>query len=413
MFSVLPGGKYSARQNSDGTWDVMDVPFFAEVPKGIKGAPRDITEDDLRDSVDTHRRKYSEDSFLPRLNVLHNYGIHRPMPAGFFLPRSVRPFRMGGKHRPVVFADLLAIPDEVFRRMDRGELPYRSAEVRTYEPLTFGALALLDTEPPHFEFPLMLDFDKSELSVVRLDDGGPTLAYAATGTDGPSAFLFRFAEDDMPDDEKKPDEKDPGDGKMAEGEGDLKGAISAIEAKMKEFTPLLELLPKLQEMLAGAGEEEESIEQEPADEPVAAMSATPAGNEDEATQMQARVSALESYRASNEHEKKVDKTFSSAVDSLESEGYALTDAIKGRIRSAAESGEETLKLFTDTFRETVPKDPPAERSSTGSRPATKRGPPRSCSTPTRARRGSPPPSSASASGVTFRTTSSGRRLRST
>ena len=110
-FSRLPGGKYDARQNSDGTWDVVDVPVFTLVAKGTKGAPRDLTENDLHSAVEAHRRKFRDDQFLARVNVLHNYGVHRPTPAGFFLPTSVRPYRMGGKSRPVIFADLLAVPD--------------------------------------------------------------------------------------------------------------------------------------------------------------------------------------------------------------------------------------------------------------------------------------------------------------
>jgi hypothetical protein len=188
-FSLLPGGRYSSRQNEDGTWDILDVPIFSIVKKGIKRAPRDITEADLKGAVAEHQRQYREDRYAARLNVLHNFGIHKSTPAGFALPSSVRPLRMKGVFQPVVFADFLSISDEVFQAINSNQLPYCSAEVRTYEPLTFGAVALLDTEPPFFEFPLISVGDKEMVKPITSE--GPVVALAH----------FNFQEDPiMPDD---------------------------------------------------------------------------------------------------------------------------------------------------------------------------------------------------------------------
>ena len=360
QFSVLPGGQYRATQNDDGTWDVLDVPVFTEIGKGVKGAPKDITEDDLTTAVTTHQRKFSEDQFLPRLNVLHNYGVHRPTPAGFFLPTAVKPFRMGGRVRPTIFADFLGIPDATFREMDAGQYPYCSVEVRTYEPLQFGACALLDTEDPHFEFP-NITIGEKQVAGVRLDtQGGPALMYAEA--EGTSAYLFRFAEDSMADEDKKDVPMvDDTEEEMAEGGDDLKSAISAIESKMKEFQPLLELLPKLQEMLSGG--EETADAEEPADEPVTALSEKPEAVMSDQTEMSARVAALEDYRRAAEHEKKTERLFSATVNSLESEGYSLSDDTRDKLRAAAEKGEEVLRLFSETYRTAVPKDPPEDLDS--------------------------------------------------
>jgi len=342
-FSKLPGGNYPARQNDDGTWDIQGVPVFSVIAKGIKGAPRDITRDDLVSAVETHRRKFAEDRFLARVNVLHNFGVHRPTPAGFFLPTDVLPFRMGGKVKPVIFADLLSVPDETFRAIDRDELPYCSVEVRTYEPLTFGALALLDTEPPFFEFPLISFGSKEYAQLATVPDDGAV-----------AVARFHFREDAMPDEEKPKDEKPEGQMEAGDGEGDLKSAIAAIEAKMKEFVPLLELLPKLQEMLSGAGAEEEKPEGDgPVNEPVSALKA----NE---PVLLGRIAALEQFKADSLAEKIRDRLFSAAVGKLEADGYSLADEPLSILREAAAKGQESLDLVVKSFRQGLTQDPPSD-----------------------------------------------------
>ena len=344
QFSRLPGGKYDARQNPDGTWDVADVPIFSTVPKGTKGAPKDIVEADLRAAVETHQKKFSEDKFLPRLNRLHNYGVHRPEPAGFFLPREVRPFRMGGTTRPVIFADLISVPDVVFRDLESDVLPYCSVEVRTYEPLTFGALALLDTEPPFFEFPLITIGTKS-----------PDVSGVVTEAETVALASFRFMEDPMPDDEKKPD--DEKDGQMAEGEGsDLKSAIKAIEEQLKALAPIIAMADKIQALVGegGGGEKSEG----PVDQPVAAMNA-------ENAKLLGRVGALEAYRADVESAKAREKLFSSAVDALEGDGFALSDSAREKLGVAVKHGKEAVDAFVALFREIGTQDPPERLSGAG------------------------------------------------
>jgi len=354
-FSRLPNAPFQARQNEDGTWDIMDVPVFSIVPEGVKGAPRDITEDDLRTSIEVHRRKHADDQFLARTNAGHNSPFQKAEPAGFFLPKSVKSIRFDGSDRPVLFVDLISVPQCVVDRIDAHELPYRSVEVREWEPLQFGALALLDTHDPFFQLPMMTSLDRTETVSTSVDvthfRDEQVPAVAAFVSQSGSRFLFRFG-DDMPEDEKKNDETEA---KLEDG-GDLKSAISAIEAKMKEFAPLLELLPKLQEMLAGPeGEAEEQTEEPPVefedeekdDEKPAFDAATAA-----------RISALEDKQAARDRADTVKENFSATVSKLEGDGYHLTDASRARIKQAAEQGEKTLALFEASYREVAPTDPP-------------------------------------------------------
>lgn len=338
----------------------MDVPIFSLVPKGVKGAPRDIVEDDLQMAVDLHDKMFREDKFLARTNVLHNFGIHRATPAGFFLPRSVRPFRMKGKTHPVIFADLIGVPDPIFRDLDSDRLPYCSPEVRTYEPLQFGALALLDTEPPFFEFPLITIGEREEhpdaAEFTKFDQAvGPAVG-AFVSAQG-SAFLFRFAEDVMPDEveKKKDDEK----AQMMEGDAlDVAGIVKAIESgeiAVKDFAAIKAAM----DSVAGAeAEPEEEVSDGPVDQPVAAMSAK---SEDAAKTIQrlsGRVAGLEEYRERVEREKARDLRFSSAVTKLETDGYTLTEGTRKRLFAQAELGDEAVAAIVDTIREGYTQDPP-------------------------------------------------------
>lgn len=343
-----------ARQTEDGTWDVHNVPVFTVIKKGTKGAPRNITETDLRSAVDRHQQLFNEDKFLARTNVLHNYGVHRPTPAGFFLPHSVRPFRMKRQSLPTIFADLIGVPDAVFREMDSDGLPYCSVEVRTYEPLTFGALALLDTEPPFFEFPL-ITIGTKEYAQLRPD------AAVAPADDAPIALAhFCFREASMPDDKPYEDEKDEKEGQMQEGEGgDSKSAVKSIEAVLKELEPILALKDKILEMVGGGGgsepEEEEAVGAV-TDEPVAAMSAKPPDTE--IARLEGRVAGLEQYRSDREAKDKRDLMFNSAVKDLEADGYSLPDKILSHLRKLAKIGEEAFLAYIEGYREYGMQDPP-------------------------------------------------------
>lgn len=354
-FSVIPGGHYQARQNVDGTWDVKDVPVFSTVPKGVKGAPRDITEDELREAVRLHERMFTDDRFLPRLNVLHNYGIHKATAAGFFLPRRVAPFRMKGETVPVIFADLIGVCPDVFAELQSNHLPYCSVEIREWEPLQFGALALLDTEPPFFEFPLITvnPTEAVTASAVRFQSDERSPAVAAFVSGSGSRFLFRFPdtkETPMAEDEKKDTEDEA---QMAEGDGmDVASVVKAIESgeiAVKDFDAIIAAI----DARTGATEPEAEGETE---EPPVEFKEESKKKED--AQFSGRIAALEARIEQGDREKARDRLFSATVKSLEEDGYFLPEKTRKSLFSFASKGEATLTDFVDAFRETARQDPP-------------------------------------------------------
>jgi len=346
QFACIPGGKYRARQNSDGTWDILDMPVFSIVPEGKKSAPKDIGEIELREAVTEHQRKYREDGFLARTILLHNYGSRPATPAGFFLPRDVRPFRMAGELKPVIFADILNCPDDVFQQIDGKVFPYCSVEVRSYEPLVFGALALLDTEPPFFEFPIITIGDKQMSAVTGIAIENDSMALAR----------FQFAEAPMPDkdmEEKKKDDTE--DAQMADEGMDVKAIVKAIESGEISVADMEAIVAAISAR-EGAGEEDTMEESDVVDEPVAAMSHA----DPERTTMTARIAALEDRLFAAERKQATDKMFSAEIASLERDGFNVSDDTRDLFREAAERGEDNLKLFSAVYRKNAIQDPPED-----------------------------------------------------
>ena len=352
--------------------------MFSEVPKGVKGAPKDIGEEDLKTAIDVHQRAYRDDKSLARLNVLHNFGLHKATGIGFFLPQRIQPMRMRGSVHPVIFADFIGVDDDWFRELDAGKLPYLSAEVRSWNPLEFGCLALLDTEPPFFNgFPNITIGNKVEscvtTSFTRFDqtERAPLLAASVSGSD--ARFLFRFEQEDtMPDEEKK------------DGEMDLSAAVKAIQEQMKALAPLLELKDDIAALVAGGDAAPETDAAPPIETEEEAKTSGPVemaeGEEDTAepepeeeeddedgkpfrsasTKTDARLSALEDFKAATLRREARDARFSEATTTLENEGYNLSEGSRARLFKAAERGKETLALFLEEYRDTAPKDPPMD-----------------------------------------------------
>lgn len=361
MTTGIPGGKYRATQNEDGTWDVFDVPMFSVVPKGVKGAPKDIEESDLRGAVQLHAQMHEGDQYLPRLNVLHNFGLHKATGAGFFLPRRVQHFRMKGASVPVVFSDLLAVKDEVFRSLAANDLPYCSVEIREWEPLQFGALALLDTEPPFFEFPLITIGNEEEAVTVsaeatRFAHSPQEPAVAAFVGGSGSRFLFRFGAQEMDDAKKKDDDEVKAE---FEGEGGMsvESIVKAIESGEISVADMESIVAAIGARGEGA---EEVVEDAAVEEPPVEFKEEPESKEPPAfnAKAEARLSVLEDFRANTLREKEVSTLFDASLKELTDSGHHLSDNSQTRLRKAAEQGEETLALFMSVYREEVPTDPP-------------------------------------------------------
>lgn len=353
LFADIPGGLYDAKQNADGTWDIFGVPIFSVIEKGTKGAPRDITEADLQTAISEHRAGHESGAFLARLNLYHNDRHHPTKGVGFFLPTEVRPLQTKRGAVPTLFANLINVKDYAFRQITENDWPYRSVEIREWEPLTFGALGLLDSEPPFFEYPLLTIGEKREFAEAF--DLGET-------NEAEPLALAHFSFHGQPEghfmEPEKVTEPDKDEAQMMEGEaldvGAICKAIKSGDIPVKDLDAIMEAI-------TGRMGETAEAEMETSDEPVPAMSAGETSGQMTAAEgdLKGRVFALERQARERDAREKRESMFAAAVVGLENDGYPIDDETRDELRAMSEHGEAAFNAFVGSYRRVTPKDPPA------------------------------------------------------
>lgn len=209
---------YKAIQSADGkSWSILAVPVFGEIPKGERGNKESIDFEWLILSVHNAKKKAGE-GYLPPMHVNHHETGKPTEFAGRFLLKFVQKRVVDGKKIFVLFADLVDIPDRIFRRIDLGELAYRSVEVFKWNNPDIASLALLPDEVPFFKFDLLTIGEKVK-ATERFS--GLVAAVACHEIEHPEhgegrAYLFNFSggvmkikklqEDENKKDEEKKDE---------------------------------------------------------------------------------------------------------------------------------------------------------------------------------------------------------------
>jgi len=251
------GGGYRAEQNSDGTWNVLDVPIFGEHVRMYEGEePFVVDRQWLESAVKAAQDRWTQDGYLPPLHVRHHSSMQSAESAGHFMLKGLQRITYEGKPLTVVMADLLRIPSWIYEEIRDGRLPYRSVEILEDRP-EIDSLALLDHEVPYFRFPLLTIATETPqpsqpIQLRARNDSRPLVAsYSATsGGKRRRSMLYRFEGGiRMADEEKKKDEMymdapaAPDEGGMDDGEG-VEGEITndVLASKLDAIIDLLKSL---------------------------------------------------------------------------------------------------------------------------------------------------------------------------
>lgn len=208
---------YTAAANPDGTFNVFDVPVFAEVPAGSRrGVKETIGTEWMLAAVERDKMRRGEGYRAPVHIGHHEPGV-TPTRAGSFRLVRVGKTTYEGREVDCVFADFENLTPEAFAAIQRGELPYRSVEILNAADTEINSIALLSSEVPHFRFPnlavslLWTDADAAKLSA-----------------DAPVPVLFRFEpKEPAMDPDKKNAPKEDG---MEENQPPV--AAAAAESKL-------------------------------------------------------------------------------------------------------------------------------------------------------------------------------------
>jgi hypothetical protein len=157
------GASLTAHHNADGTWDIYDVPIFAELAEGAKPSVKTpIGREWMDRAVKFHQSKYQRQGILNPFHLEH-HGRSATRRGGNFLPKRVAEFDclVGSEEdgtarfekRWTLFADLLGIHPEIFAEIKEGRWPFVSVEVLDWNTPELTSLSLLDDDMPFFQFP--------------------------------------------------------------------------------------------------------------------------------------------------------------------------------------------------------------------------------------------------------------------
>lgn len=169
-----PGVRYRATRNSDGTFNVHGVEVFGTLPAGERGNATEIGREWMLAAIEGAAVEEKR-GFLAPLKPTHASGMARA--SGYIRPTHVARDTYEGAEIDVLYADFIAIPAGEFEAIKRGEWPYRSVEVRSWDVPRINAVALLAADPPFFRFPM--------IAGVLLDESQPgvfaAMKFAAFG----------------------------------------------------------------------------------------------------------------------------------------------------------------------------------------------------------------------------------------
>lgn len=378
----LGGGRYTAVQNSDGTWNVLDVPICGEIPKGAKANKFDIDKAWLERAVANAHSRLKTNDFRPPLHLGHHEIAQQVERVGEFVPQRVGKLNYNGKEIYALFADLTRIPERYFSQIEKGELPYLSIEVEKWESEEIASLAIMPTDTPFFRFPNVTIGTKVHSFVTEAERCvQPSMAVAlrATGTDGVGigglilcklGGGIRLNDDgsEKKDEEKAEEQPKAGEEKPADKKGEDAPAAPAAPAAgeadgatmMAVLKQILAAVTTMAKAQSGVGAVEPAGDQDskaPVEQEKPMPDQKDAASTPSTIKLQARVDALE---AKDEERTKADAVKARADAAIASlKGWHLTDKMRSRILAFASEGQKQLDLYVESIREEVPKDPPA------------------------------------------------------
>ena len=249
---------YRHAQAPDGTYTIFDVPIFAAHNENRGDRTLEFDAAWLKGALDTSLTRQAE-GYLPPLHVRH-HGDGSVDAAGKFRPTRLGTISHNGEQVMAMFADLVGVRPEIFQRISRGELSYRSVEILDVNKAEIDSLALLDDEVPFFRFPLLrledatdphsgaADAGAAPVPIVAMRTAGPARYFAALGARSSALFKFNPGEQAMPEPTNQPVTG------AAPATDPAKKNASAEQVLMQIFQMLQRAMPALsQQPSAGPG----------------------------------------------------------------------------------------------------------------------------------------------------------------
>ena len=208
---------YRAERAADGTWTIYDVPIFAVHVDSRAGKPIAFNRKWIDKALARGKTRHAE-GYSPPLHISH-HGDGEVEAAGRIRFTEIKQHPHSGKNVDTLFADLVGVRPDVYQRIRKGELPYRSVEILDIGEPEIDSLALLDDEVPYFRFPLL------KIGTEKSQRPTPMLAYSAAGMRASALFAF---EEPMTKDEQAIKEEEAPTGEAPQWASAMLGLLGAI-----------------------------------------------------------------------------------------------------------------------------------------------------------------------------------------
>ena len=329
----INGGNYTAIDTQDGWYTLKDIPTLGPVKKGQKNAPFDVDEKWFGDAVKFGQDSYKRGKIAYPVHLTHtdDLGIHNPEFAGYYVPSKIQKMDLPEHGEvPVMFSDY-KIKKSVFEKMQNGELGYLSPEVRNWNKRRLSSVALLDSIPPHYPFPLMTIGEVVVDPSAKFEAELPTECAIARFSDGFERVTF--------------DPREAGRDKDTDTETKVEGEKMAdVKPIQDEQTGKPNAAPIEQ---VGAVKTSLPAKMEAESDPK--MAAKFAAMEDANAALMKRLDAIEA-------EKKAVALEKWGLEQMA--GYQIGAAAKKSIARFASEGDASLKEHIAMLQEVTPKDSP-------------------------------------------------------
>ncbi len=352
--NTLPGGHYVAEEQSDGTWTIRDIPFFAELPAGIRSNSEDIGKDWLDAVVSHHEYRENAEKYLAPVHLNHHDTGRDTPRVGFLRPLGVKQILLDGKRKWTIFADIVGVQEHWVDIIKNYGAPFVSAEIPPDWRTEMLSLAISEDEPPHFKMPLM---NVGEMRRFK-PEFGPVVAFSAT--EESMRLVFNFKGTTMPATKRTADK--PADKPADKDKKDILDDDDEKKKKKKDNDDIEKKVFAAMKKFADEKDDKDKKDREPVIEPVEAalLSAVRAGIMPEIAKLSGEVSGLKESISARDKAEKLASSSTGAAEKLRAEGWHVSDDLENRIARFAALGEEALKDFIDSHKRFAPKEPPKD-----------------------------------------------------
>lgn len=191
--------QHDAFEAPDGTFTIRNLPMFSvtvDARAAYGETPRDFDPPWLQEALAFHREQQARGYFAP-IRVNHKGWGKATKYSGLFAADRIAdyPDPETGELVPTLFGDMTQIPADIYREIERLQLPFRSVEIPRERypggPMRpgFSALCLLDEEEPYFHH----EITRPRLVSMGAPSGTAMSRRYALASDTPSGQVLLFA----------------------------------------------------------------------------------------------------------------------------------------------------------------------------------------------------------------------------